>query len=83
MLHVGFEDASCGRPLEGHGRPHPFRMKARKQRGVLTAVSRDFKEGSLAYGRVSIQRSEGGVGSHLVYERKPAGRIYAADLHAP
>ena len=55
-LGVGLEHSGGG-PLHGHGWSHPSGMEARKQRGVLAAVPRDFEEGSLAHGRVGIQGS--------------------------
>jgi hypothetical protein len=57
-------------------------MEAREQRGVLAAVPRDFEEGPLAHGGVSIQGSQGGVGAHLVDEYQ-AFRVDAAEFLAP
>src|SRR5215210_3540829 len=82
VLYVCFEDSSGGGPFHSHRRSHPSRTKAREQRCVLTAVSRYLEERSLAYGRVGVKRSQGGVGAHLIHEYQPPG-IDAPDLHAP
>src|SRR3712207_3163707 len=82
-LDVGLEHSGGGRSFHRQRRrSHPFRVKARKERGVLAAVSRDLEEGSLTYWRVGVKRSQGGVGAHLIDEHQPPG-IDAPDLHAP
>jgi hypothetical protein len=81
-FHIRFEDSGGSRSSHGHGRSHPLRIKARKERCVLAADSRNLEEGSLAYGRVGLQRSQGGVGAHLIHEYQPS-RIDVPDLHAP
>src|SRR3712207_3811494 len=67
-LDVGLEHSGGGRSFHRQRRSHPFRVKARKERGVLAAVPRDLEEGSLPYGCVGIKGSERGVGAHLIDE---------------
>jgi hypothetical protein len=78
-LHVSLEHSSIGRSFHGQRRSHPFSIDAREQRGVLATVCGDLEEGPLAYGRVGIQRSQGGVGVHLV-DQYQAFRVDAAEF---
>ena len=48
----------------------------------LPRYSGDLEAGSLFYGRVGVEGSQGGVRAHLIHEHQPPG-IDAADLHAP
>jgi hypothetical protein len=57
-------------------------MKARQERGICSAVTRDFEERSLACGRVGVEGSQGGMGAHLVHEHQASG-IDVDVLHAP
>src|SRR5215210_7830099 len=72
-LHVGFEHADGRSPFHGHGWPHPFRMKARQERRVRAAVSRNLEVRSFAHWSVSVKWSQRGVGAHLVHEHQPRG----------
>jgi hypothetical protein len=81
--HVGFEHSDGGGPLYGHGWFHSLSVKARKQRDVLAAISRYLEERSLAYGGVGIQRSQGGMGSHLILKntRREGSRLPSSMRH--
>jgi hypothetical protein len=72
-LHLRLQHSSIGRSLQGKSWSHPFLIDARQQRRVLATVCGDLEEGSLAYGRIGIQRSQGGMGAHLVLKntRRP------------